>query len=84
MMLLSVFSLSLNETGLTQLYAVNFVDQQHYLWLIPLLVMSLLALVTFPLARHIVESIKLITQGMHKLTQDDYHQSIELNRQYIS
>ena len=67
---------------LTQGYAVDFVEQQqHYLWLISLLVMILVALVTFPLTRHIVEPIKLIAQGMHKLTQGDYNQSIELNRQ---
>ena len=67
---------------LTQGYAVDFIEQQRdYLWLISLIMMSLVALVTFPLARHIVEPIKLITQGMHKLTQGDYHQSIDLNRQ---
>ena len=67
---------------LTQGYEVDFIEQQrHYLWLIALLVMSLVASVTFPLARHIVEPIKLITQGMHKLTQGDYHQSITLKRQ---
>lgn len=67
---------------LTQGYEVDFIEQQqHYLWLIALLVMSLVALVTFPLARHVVEPIKLIAQGMHKLTQGDYHQSIELKRQ---
>jgi two-component system sensor histidine kinase BaeS len=71
-----------NRTNLTEGYEVDFIEQQqHYLWLIALLVMSLVVLVTFPLARHIVEPIKLITQGMHKLTQGDYHQSIELNRQ---
>lgn len=67
---------------LTQGYEVDFIEQQqHYLWLISLLVMSLVTLVTFPLARHIVEPIKLITQGMHQLTQGNYNQSIELNRQ---
>lgn len=70
------------RNNLTQGYEVDFVEQQqHYLWLIALVVMSLVVLVTFPLARHVVEPIKLITQGMHKLTQGDYHQSIELKRQ---
>jgi len=67
---------------LTQGYEVDFVQQQqHYLWLIALVVMSLVVLVTLPLARHLVEPIKLITQGMHKLTQGNYLQSIELKRQ---
>ncbi len=71
-----------NRNKLTEGYEVDFIEQQqHYLWFIALLVMSLVGLVTFPLARHIVEPIKLITQGMHRLTQGDYHQSIELNRQ---
>ncbi|MEI6893798.1 MAG: ATP-binding protein [Colwellia sp.] len=66
----------------TQGYEVDFLEQQqYYLWLIALFVMVLVALVTFPLARHIVEPIKLITRGMHKLTQGDYQQSIKLNRQ---
>tara|TARA_R110000744_G_scaffold19280_3_gene50936 strand:+ start:1066 stop:2571 length:1506 start_codon:yes stop_codon:yes gene_type:complete len=66
---------------LTQGYEVEFIEQQQeYLWLIALLVMCLVTLVTFPLARHIVEPIKLITRGMHKLTQGDYQQSIQLNR----
>jgi len=66
---------------LTQGYEVDFIEQQqHYLWLISLWVMGLVALVTFPLARHVVEPIKLITRGMHKLTQGDYKQSIHLKR----
>lgn len=66
---------------LTQDYEVDFIEQQQqYLWLIAVLVMSLVALVTFPIARHIVEPIKLITRGMHKLTQGDYKQSIQVNR----
>ncbi|MFT6779817.1 MAG: two-component system sensor histidine kinase BaeS [Paraglaciecola sp.] len=67
---------------LSQGYEVDFIEQQQdYLWLISLVVMSLVTLVTFPLARHVVEPIKLIAQGIHKLTQGDYHQSIELTRQ---
>jgi len=67
---------------LTKGYEVDFVNQQqHYLWLIALLVMSFVVLVTLPLARHIVEPIKLIAQGMHKLTQGEYKQSITLTRQ---
>ena len=67
---------------LTQGYEVDFIEQQqNYLWIIALLSIILVALVTFPLARHVVEPIKLITHGMHKLTQGDYLQSINLNRQ---
>lgn len=67
---------------LTQGYEVDFIEQQQkYLWLIALIVMLLVALLTLPLARHIVEPIKLITLGMHKLTQGDYQQSIDLKRQ---
>tara|TARA_R110002153_G_scaffold106852_4_gene246414 strand:+ start:652 stop:2148 length:1497 start_codon:yes stop_codon:yes gene_type:complete len=67
---------------LTQGYEVDFIEQQQkYLWLIALIVMLLVALLTLPLARHIVEPIKLITRGMHKLTQGDYQQSIDLKRQ---
>jgi DNA-binding response OmpR family regulator len=43
--------------------------------------MSLVALVTFPLARHVVEPVKLIAPSMHKLTQGDYPQFIELKTQ---
>jgi two-component system sensor histidine kinase BaeS len=67
---------------LTQGYEVDFIEQQqNYLWLIALLSIILVALVTFPLARHVVEPIKLITRGMHKLTQGNYQQPIHLNRQ---
>ncbi|MBU2871549.1 ATP-binding protein [Colwellia sp. E2M01] len=66
---------------LTQGYEIAFIEQQqYYLWFIGLFVMTLVALVTLPLAKHIVEPIKLITRGMHKLTQGDYKQSIMLNR----
>ena len=66
---------------LTLGYEVDFIEQQQkYLWLIALIVMLLVALLTLPLARHIVEPIKLITRGMHKLTRGDYQQSIDLKR----
>ena len=70
------------RSELTQGYEVDFVQQQqHYLWLIALIVMFLVVLVTFPLARYIVEPIKLITQGMHNLTQGEYQKPITLKRQ---
>lgn len=69
------------RSNLTQGYEVDFIEQQqNYLLLFSLLVMSIVALVSFPLARHVVEPIKLIAQGMHKLTHGDYNQSIELKR----
>jgi len=67
---------------LTQGYELDFIEQQQkYLWIIALLCMSLVALVTLPLTRHVVEPIKLITRGVHKLTQGDYQQAIHLKRQ---
>ncbi len=67
---------------LTQGYELDFIEQQqHYLWLIALLVMCLVALITLPLARHIVEPIKKITHGMHKLTHGDYQARISIDRQ---
>lgn len=67
---------------LTEEYELNFVEQQqHYLWYIALVVMILVAIGTFPLARHIVGPIKLIARGMHKLTQGDYEKTIDMNRQ---
>jgi len=67
---------------LTQGYEVDFIEQQQqYLWLFSLVLMSLVVLVTFPLARHVVGPIKLIAQGMHKLTQGNYHQPVKLKRQ---
>jgi len=66
---------------LTQGYELDFIEQQQkYLWLIALLCMCLVALVTLPLTRHVVEPIKLITRGVHKLTQGDYQQTIHLRR----
>jgi two-component system sensor histidine kinase BaeS len=66
---------------LAQGYEVDFIkQQQNVLWLIALIAMSLVTIVTFPLARHLVEPIKLITCGMHKLTQGDYQQAIQMKR----
>jgi two-component system sensor histidine kinase BaeS len=66
---------------ITKGYEVDFIEQQHsYLWAIALIAMCLVALVTLPLSRHLVEPIKLITLGMHKLTQGDYQQTIAVSR----
>lgn len=78
--IIGYFAIS-KRNRLTQGYEVDFIkQQQHYFWLIALLVMFMVALVTLPIARHVVGPIKLITRGMHKLTQGDYHQTIALHR----
>ncbi|WP_044835839.1 ATP-binding protein [Thalassomonas actiniarum] len=66
---------------LTRGYELDFLEQQQdYLWFIALLVMLLVILVTLPLARHLVLPIRQLTSGMHKLTQGDYRQSLDLKR----
>ena len=66
---------------LTRGYELDFLErQQDYLWFIALLVMLLVILVTLPLARHLVLPIRQLTSGMHKLTQGDYQQSLDLKR----
>jgi len=63
-------------------YESDFIEQQRsYLWIIALVTMVLVALATLPLARHLVEPIKLITGGMRKLTQGHYQHNIDLQRQ---
>lgn len=67
---------------LTQGYEIDFIEkQQNYLWIIALIAMVLVTLVTLPLARHLVEPIRLISRSMHQLTQGNYKQSIQLKRQ---
>jgi len=62
-------------------YELAFIQQQQsYLWIIALVTMLLVALITLFLARHLAEPIKLIMRGMHKLTQGDYQQKIDLAR----
>tara|TARA_R110001583_G_scaffold22377_6_gene83993 strand:- start:5994 stop:7484 length:1491 start_codon:yes stop_codon:yes gene_type:complete len=62
-------------------YELDFIKQQQkYLWIIGLITMLLVALVTLPLARHLVLPIKLIINGMHKLTQGQYDQHVDLKR----
>lgn len=66
---------------ITDGYELDFIQQQQsYLWLIALLTMGLVVLITLPLARHVVEPIKKIMQGMHQLTQGNYQQNIDLQR----
>jgi len=67
--------------GLTKGYEFDFIEQQKlYLWLMAIVVMLLVVVVTFPIARHLVRPIRQLTQGMHKLTQGDYQQKITSTR----
>lgn len=67
---------------LTQDYEINFVEQQQqYFWLIALLALGLVAIITLPLARHLVRPIKQLTSGMGLLTQGKYEQHIKSSRQ---
>ncbi|MDA7745870.1 ATP-binding protein [Psychromonas sp.] len=66
---------------ITDGYELDFIEQQqNYLWIIALTVMLLVTLISLLLARHIAEPMKLIMLGMHKLTQGDYEQNINLKR----
>lgn len=78
--LVGYFAVS-KRNRLTQGYELDFIHQQQsFLWIIALVVMALVTLITLPLTRHVVEPIKLITRGMHKLTQGKYNQQIDLPR----
>jgi len=69
------------HTEISEGYELNFIDQQSsYLWIIALTTMLLVALITFPLAFHLADPIKRIMLGMHRLTQGDYQQHININR----
>ncbi|WP_413694070.1 ATP-binding protein [Psychromonas sp. KJ10-2] len=66
---------------ITDGYELDFIKQQRsYLWLIALITMVLVILITLPLARHLAEPIKKIILGMHKLTQGDYQQHVDVKR----
>ncbi|WP_409438930.1 ATP-binding protein [Psychromonas sp. GE-S-Ul-11] len=66
---------------LTDGFELDFFEQQQsYLWLIALITMVLVILITQPLARHLAEPIKKIILGMHKLTQGNYQQNIDVKR----
>lgn len=67
---------------LTQGYELDFIEQQQdYLLLIALAALFLVAIFTLPLARHLVQPVKKIAQGMHQLTQGNYQHQIQLKRQ---
>jgi len=66
---------------ITDGFELDFLEQQQsYLWLIALITMVLVILITLPLARHLAEPIKKIILGMHKLTQGNYQQHIDVKR----
>ena len=66
---------------ITDGFELDFIEQQQsYLWLIALITMLLVILITLPLARHLAEPIKKIILGMHKLTQGNYQQHIDIKR----
>ena len=69
------------RSRLTEGYELDFIEQQQsYLWVIALVLMLFVILITFPLARHIVEPIKVIAWGMNKLNKGEYKQQISVTR----
>lgn len=67
--------------SLTKGYEFDFINQQtQYLWLIALLALAFVVILTIPLSRHLVGPLKLITQGVHKLTLGEYDQHIHVSR----
>ncbi|WP_252097489.1 ATP-binding protein [Pseudoalteromonas sp. NBT06-2] len=67
---------------LAQGYELDFIKQQQsYIWLIGLGVMVLVIIITLPLARHLVQPIRQLKSGMHKLTQGNYSQNLDVKRQ---
>ena len=66
---------------ITDGFELDYIEQQYnYLWIIALVMTILVALISLFLAKHLAEPIKLIMSGMHKLTQGDYQQKIDLKR----
>jgi two-component system, OmpR family, sensor histidine kinase BaeS len=62
-------------------YELDFLEQQtNYLWLIALIAMLLTLLLSFLLARHLVDPVKQIARGMHKLTKGQYTTQLTLDR----
>ena len=67
---------------LAQGYELDFIKQQQsYIWLIGLGIMLLVIVITLPLARHLVQPIRQLKSGMHKLTQGSYSQNLDVKRQ---
>jgi two-component system, OmpR family, sensor histidine kinase BaeS len=66
---------------LTEGYEFDFIEQQkHYLWLLALGIMVLVALVSYPLSRHLVKPIRDLASGMRRLTQGDYQSQLTIKR----
>jgi len=66
---------------LTEGYEFDFIEQQkHYLWLLALGIMVLVALVSYPLSRHLVKPIRDLASGMRRLTQGDYQAQLKIKR----
>lgn len=66
---------------LTQGYEFDFVEQQKgNLWYIAFGVMLIVALITLPFAKHLLEPIRALTKGMHLLTQGKYKSKLTTNR----
>lgn len=66
---------------LTQGYELDFVEQQQgHLWWIALVLMLIVLAISLPFARHLISPIKALTKGMHKLTQGQYQQTLNLSR----
>lgn len=62
-------------------YELEFIEQQKdYLWLFVLFTMFLVVVFTLPLAKHMLTPVKIITKGMHQLTQGQYKSLIGSDR----
>ncbi|MCT7940362.1 ATP-binding protein [Shewanella holmiensis] len=75
------FLLTAKYDRLTEGYEFDFIKQQkQFLWVIALIAIFFVATVTIALSRHLVIPVKLIANGIHKLTLGEYDQSIHLKR----
>ncbi|MBQ4798134.1 HAMP domain-containing protein [Pseudoalteromonas sp. MMG006] len=62
-------------------YELDFLEQQtNYVWLIALTAVLLTLLLSFLLSRHLVDPVKQIASGMHKLTKGQYSTKLSLDR----
>lgn len=69
------------KVELTEGYELDFIQNQHdFLWVIGIGIMLLVVFVTLPLARHLVTPLRILTSGMHQLTQGNYQQKMKLKR----
>jgi len=69
------------RSRLTEGYEFDFIEQQkHYLWLLAIGIMILVALVSYPLSRHLVKPIRDLAKGMATLTQGNYQTQLPITR----